>query len=223
MSSNHLENTIPNLRSPGERLLVMLKTRGPQIASDLGKLLNTTGENARQLLTKLASEGLVESQNESRGVGRPRQVWRLTAAGHNRFPDTHAQLTTQLIQSIRGILGEAALDKLISAREVEGIALYQSEMASASTLAQRVEKLAGIRKREGYMAEYWQDGSDFFLAENHCPICAAAASCLGFCQSEMETFRSVLGEDIEITREEHILSGARRCLYRIHPRSAELN
>lgn len=214
---------MPSSRSPSERLLVMLKTRGPQVASDLGKLLKTTGENARQLLTKLANEGLVESQNESRGVGRPRQVWSLTAAGHKRFPDTHAQLTTQLIQSIRGVLGEAALGKLIDAREAEGIVLYQSELTASPTLADRVEKLTSIRKREGYMAEYWQDGPDFFLAENHCPICAAAASCLGFCRSEMETFRKVLGENIEITREEHILSGARRCLYRIHPCSVERN
>jgi len=67
------------------------------------------------------------------------------------------------------------------------------------------------------MADHWQeaDGS-FMLVENHCPICAAATVCAGFCRSELETFRAVLGADIE--RSEHILAGARRCAYHIMPR-----
>ncbi len=54
------------------------------------------------------------------------------------------------------------------------------------------------------MADHWQeaDGS-FMLVENHCPICAAATVCVSFCRSELETFRAVLGADIE--RSEHIL------------------
>ena len=67
------------------------------------------------------------------------------------------------------------------------------------------------------MADSWQeeDGS-LMLVENHCPICAAATACAGFCRSELETFRSVLSAKVE--RSEHILLGARRCAYRITPR-----
>jgi predicted ArsR family transcriptional regulator len=66
------------------------------------------------------------------------------------------------------------------------------------------------------MADSWEeaDGS-LLLVENHCPICAAASVCAGFCRSELETFRAVLGAKVE--REEHILLGARRCAYRITP------
>lgn len=53
------------------------------------------------------------------------------------------------------------------------------------------------------------------LVENHCPICAAATACAGFCRSELETFRAVLSAEVE--RSEHILAGARRCAYRITP------
>ncbi|ARO29186.1 transcriptional regulator domain-containing protein [Rhizobium sp. NXC14] len=45
---------------------------------------------------------------------------------------------------------------------------------------------------------------------------AAATACAGFCRSELETFRAVLGADVE--RSEHILTGARRCAYRITAR-----
>ena len=61
------------------------------------------------------------------------------------------------------------------------------------------------------------DGS-YLLVENHCPICAAATECQGLCRAELDIFRSVLGGDVEVTRVDHILSGARRCAYRVTPK-----
>jgi predicted ArsR family transcriptional regulator len=58
------------------------------------------------------------------------------------------------------------------------------------------------------------DGS-YLLSENHCPICAAARLCQGFCRSELAVFRSALGPSVTVERAEHILAGARRCAYRI--------
>ena len=72
-----------------------------------------------------------------------------------------------------------------------------------------------MRDREGYMAEYEKDAEGFLLIENHCPICAAATECQNFCVSELKTFRTVLGENVKIKRVDHILSGSRRCAYRI--------
>ncbi len=64
------------------------------------------------------------------------------------------------------------------------------------------------------MADYEEqaDGTLLFI-ENHCPICAAAAACQGFCRAELTLFREVLGAKVE--RTEHILNGARRCAYTI--------
>src|SRR5215469_9431655 len=116
MSSDHLENPV---RPAADRFLVLLKTRGPQTASDLGRGLGVTGEAARQQLARLAAAGLVVATTEPRGVGRPAQVWALTEAGNARFPDAHAELTAQLIRSIQTQLGEAVLDRLIDARSAE--------------------------------------------------------------------------------------------------------
>src|SRR5262245_41699846 len=116
MSSDYLENT---LRPAADRFLVLLKTRGPQTAADLGKAAGVTGEAARQQLARLAEDGLVVATAEPRGVGRPAQVWGLTEAGNARFPDAHAELTAQLIGTIRTQLGEEVLDRLIDARADE--------------------------------------------------------------------------------------------------------
>jgi len=215
MSSKDLENFIPIARSAAERILTLLKTRGPQKAADLGKALGITGEAARQQLMKLAADGLVEASSEVRGVGRPTQVWRLTAAGNARFPDAHAELTVQLIDTIRSELGEGALARLVAAREERTRANYGAELDGITELGERVARLAEIRSREGYMAEWRAEGAEFLLIENHCPICAAATICQGLCQTELELFGAVLGQGVQVSRVDHIVAGARRCAYRI--------
>lgn len=216
-TSEDLLNIAASQRPTGNRLLFLLKTRGPQTASDLGTVLGITAEAARQQLLKLAADGLAEATAEIRGVGRPVQLWRLTDDGHARFPDGHAELTVQLIATIRSELGEASLERLIAARERERRAAYLAEIPDAANVGQRVEQLAAIRKREGYMAEWRPADDGYLLIENHCPICAAATVCQGFCRGELELFRDVLGPEVMVTRVEHILGGARRCVYRITP------
>lgn len=204
-------------QSPANRILILLKTEGPQLASALGDALGISGEAARQQLSRMAEEGLVEAATvAAKGRGRPRQLWHLTTEGNWHFPDGHAELTATLLTTLVEKLGPAALDTVIAAREHETLQRYRNELANRTDLAARVEGLATIRSREGYMADSWQeeDGS-LMLVENHCPICAAATACAGFCRSELETFRSVLGANVE--RSEHILLGARRCAYRITP------
>ena len=226
MSSHNLENvvhtdTAPEAvawspRSPAERVLMALKMHGALSAAAVGALLGTTGEAARQQLMRLAEEGLVTAISEARGVGRPTQSWRLTAAAQARFPDTHAALTVQLLDIVRSSLGESALDTIIATREAETRAAYETAVAGRTSLRDRVAALADLRSSEGYMAEWREepDGS-LVLIENHCPICAAATACQGFCRAELEVFRAVLGPDAVVTREEHIIAGGRRCSYAI--------
>ena len=67
-----------------------------------------------------------------------------------------------------------------------------------------------------------EDGGSYLLVENHCPICAAANACQGFCSTELDLFRSVLGPGVAVERIEHIVSGDRRCAYRVTPESGRL-
>ena len=65
------------------------------------------------------------------------------------------------------------------------------------------------------MAEWKKENNDYFLIENHCPICAAATECQGFCRSELNNFQQLLGDAFTVERVEHIVSGGQRCTYRI--------
>ena len=206
--------------STADRILFFLKSQGSASTTRLAQLLDTSAEAARQQVQKLVAAGWIEGRQEAAsGVGRPRQNWVLTEAGNRRFPDAHAQLTAQLLGSVRQIFGEEGLDRLISQREAEARAVYQ-QTCTGKTLPQRLEQLAAIRSAEGYMARVESDGKQWMLIEDHCPICVAARSCQGFCRSELQLFQDIVGPGAQVTREQHLLAGATRCAYRIVPASS---
>lgn len=201
-----------------DRLLFELKSRGPQAAAALAATVAITPMGAHKLLARLEEQGLVEAQDDQRGeAGRPRKLWSLTAAGHGRFPDRHGDLTVQLIQQARAVFGEAGLDQLILARERDSELRYRATIDRCRTTGDRVRELARLRAEEGYMARAERVGKDWLLVEDHCPICAAAQSCQGFCRSELALFERCLGPGLTVERTEHLLAGARRCAYRISP------
>ena len=198
------------------RVLYALKSTGPQSADALARRIKVTVVAARQQLGRLLDKGLVSFEDRREGVGRPKRVWSLSEAGNARFPDSHATLTVDLIQAIGAALGPDALDRVIAEREKATRRIYAERVRPGRSLAERAKLLAEQRAEEGYMAEVKRqpDGS-LLLVENHCPICVAAKACQGFCKSELNLFRDVLGSDAKVEREEHILAGARRCAYRI--------
>lgn len=202
--------------APVDRILNLLKTQGPLSTASIAGELGITVEAARQQIQKLLSGGLIEGRQALQaGPGRPSQSWALTEAGNARFPDTHPQLTVQLLGSIRQLFGEEGLDRLIDQRALETRANYLAVLKPIKGLKARLTRLAELRSAEGYMAELQKDGRDWLLLENHCPICAAARTCQGFCRTELQLFAEIVGEEGSIERVEHVLAGARRCAYRV--------
>ncbi len=198
-----------------ERLLYLIKSRGPQTAAQLGEALDMSTVGARGHLQKLEQRGLVSRYDRAEQVGRPRQYWQRTESGEREFPDRHSDLNLSLIQNVRELFGEEGLQQLVERREQETLRDYRAAMTDCRNLTERLHKLAELRSAEGYMAEVIEADGDWLLVENHCPICAAARHCQGFCRAELELFRELLSVPVE--RIEHITAGARRCAYRISP------
>ena len=199
-----------------QKIIHLLKSRGPQTASQADAVLGITTAGAQQNLAKLAAAGLIEAEDRKHGRGRPQRYWRLTDSGHGRFPDRHSDLTLELLQATGAVFGDEGMERLIRHREQSTLAAYRVELKFSRSLKDRVRALAELRAREGYMAE-WSETKPgkYLLIENHCPICAAATLCQGFCRSELEIFQDVLGPGARVERTDHILAGARRCAYRI--------
>lgn len=200
-----------------EKIIQLLKTQGPLTAKVLATELSLTTMGVRQHMQVLEDEGDIRFEDKKAPRGRPTRYWSLTPKSNSHFSDRHEELSVQLIDSVITVFGDTGLDKLISHREQSSLELYQQRLAGENTLKSKLRALAELRAIEGYMATVNEAGNDFWLLENHCPICAAASKCLNFCRSELNLFQTLLKEEAEVSREEHIIEGARRCAYRITP------
>jgi predicted ArsR family transcriptional regulator len=212
-----MSKTAPENSSGRKAILSLLKREGPVSADAMAEKLGVTAMAVRQHLYGLMEEGLAAYDEQVKGRGRPVKLWRATEKANARFADAHSALASDLILQMRKTFGDKGLDKLLKLRTTEQEKIYAAEIDPKRTLKARVETLAKIREREGYMAEMKRDAETgaWLLVENHCPVCAAARVCTGLCREEIALFERVLGKDVRVERITHILAGAGRCTYRI--------
>ncbi|CAH0524431.1 helix-turn-helix transcriptional regulator [Vibrio hippocampi] len=196
-----------------EQIINIIKREGAVTAKSIAERLAITTMGARQHLQILEEEQLLQFEDVKVKVGRPNRHWSLTDQGHAYFADKHSDLTVQFIDAIEDIFGEDGLKKVANKREQQTLEHYQPHLTSLTDLKNKVMKLAQLRESDGYMAEFVELENGFALIENHCPICKAATRCELLCQSELNVFQSLLGDEVSVTRSEHIVQGARRCLY----------
>lgn len=209
------------MKSAADAILFQLKSLGEAQAETLARRLGISVQAVRQRLERLLADNFVSFSDRAQGRGRPRRFWSLAPSAASLFPDTHAQLTVDLIGTIRRELGETAMARLLGRRREQITDAYRKRLTREPDIAKKLTVLADLRSAEGYMARLETlSGDSFLLVEDHCPICAAAMTCQGFCSIELQVFRSLLGPGWQIEREDHILSGARRCTYRITPAPA---
>ncbi|SQH78150.1 Transcriptional regulator [Shewanella benthica] len=202
-----------------EKIIQLLKTQGPLTAKALASELSLTTMGVRQHMQGLEDDGDVIFEDKKAARGRPTRFWSLTAKSNSHFSDRHEELSVQLIDSVITVFGDSGLEKLITHREQASLSLYRQSMLDKTSLIDKLNALAELRSREGYMASIVEDDSCYWLMENHCPICAAASKCLNFCRSELNLFQTILSDEATVSREEHIIEGARRCAYRVTPLS----
>ena len=212
-------------RQTGERktrraIVKLLKTEGALGTAQLAERLGLTAMAVRLHLYALQEEGMVTAEDRPVPVGRPAKFWRLTREADRHFPEAYAELSVALIDAMQETFGAEGLSRVLASRCSRQQAEYAKRIRPKDPLEKRLGDLAQVRTEEGYMAEVraeGEEGGGFLLVENHCPICAAANACQGFCSTELDLFRTVLGPGVEVERVEHIVSGDQRCAYRVRP------
>ena len=199
-------------------LLDRLKSRGPQSVKILANQLGMTTMGARQHLQDLATKGYVKTtaNAEKQTRGRPVHYWSLTQQGHSHYQDGHKDIAIELINLLNLDENTALLDTLIRNRSQQQHSSYEGSLTKEPlNTADQLKKLAQLRSDEGYMAEVRLLPDGWLFIENHCPIASAAEACSGFCQSERDLFQQLLGPDVKIDQVDNLLSGARRCTFKV--------
>ncbi|MEM8862592.1 MAG: metalloregulator ArsR/SmtB family transcription factor [Chloroflexota bacterium] len=197
-------------------IMDILKMEGAQDSQTLADRLGVTAMAIRQHLYAMQDEKLITFTEVPRPKGRPAKMWGLTPAANKFFPDGNSELLVDMIGLIDNVLGKDALSTIIMQRAEQQFLSYKQQLEGRESLEGKLRALADIRTDEGYMAEVQaKEDGEFWLIENHCPICAAAQSCQTFCFAEQNLFQKLMGPEVSINRIEYILDGQRRCVYKV--------
>jgi len=215
-----MSETVADLSGAKRRIVERLKRVDSATAPELAAEFGLTDTAIRQHLEALEGARLVlrdTSHAAAHGRGRPPTRWTLAPGASALFTDRHADLTVDLLSSIRDTLGDEALEAVIRARAERQLATYRDTLDQVDTPAEKVRLLAQLRNTEGYLAEADERDGRLTLIEHHCPIREAADHCQTLCSAELDLFTRALGPTATVAREQHLLDGGHRCAYLITP------
>lgn len=199
-------------------ILQHLLKRGEATAQELAEKLDISPQAIRKHLKDLETEGAIYHTAEQLGMGRPQFIYALTAAGRDRFPDSYNQFAVNFLDTLIDTLGKEQVSEVLHKQWQRKAQHYKSQLGGGS-LRQRLEKLAEIRRSEGYVTEWFPiEGNDlenqnFIFTEYNCAIAHVAESFPNVCGHELEMFATVLGCPVERTH--WMVNGEHRCGYLI--------
>jgi len=206
-----------------EAALALLLRRGEATASELALELAVSVQAMRRHLRSLEDDSLVESSPCSEGPGRPTNHWRLTSAGHSRFPDGSEHFALGLLQSMARSLPPETIQVLMNQQALAKASEYRGRIGEGP-LVQRLERLVEIRKAEGYVAELDRDPGDpaadtWLISEFHCSVMRIAEQFPMVCDQELQLIGQTF-PDCQVERVHWRLEEGHSCGFRLRPRVA---
>jgi predicted ArsR family transcriptional regulator len=201
-------------------VLYALRTGGPASPDQVADRVGASRTGVLQQLRTLETAGLVTRSLSRHGVGRPRHVYDLTPAAQELFPANYGALTQSVLTAIRTVGGDKLIDDVFEARRQMLRARIEhrieQRLPSNATLWERVKEVASYQDETGYLgrATRGADGA-IHLSEHNCAIYGVSGTYQIACAAELQLFGEVLGA--KVTRECHIASGGRSCIYLIEP------
>nr|WP_237535269.1 MarR family transcriptional regulator [Streptomyces sp. SID3343] len=197
-------------------ILRHLKRAGELRAEELAETIGMTASGMRQQLAGLVAEGYVTHRQARLGPGRPKHVYRLTAAGENLFPRRYGDLVGDLLETAQAE-DPGFVDRLFDRRRERRLERARA-VATAPDLGSRVAAITAILDEDGYLAgcDPLADGSGWLIVEQNCAIFDVAVRCGTACSSELTFLREAL-PDAEIRRVSHMVAGAPHCAYEVRP------
>ena len=209
----------PSQAPTREATLTLLLRQGEIGAAGLASQLGISVQAMRRHLRTLEEDGLVESTTVTAGPGRPSNLWRLTARGHQHFPDGSETFALGLLDSLAQSLPPEMLGALLNQQAHDKADQYREHLGDAP-LEQRVRALVDLRSREGYVSDMApaEDGRGWCISEFHCSVQRIAEEFPAICDQELQLIRLTF-PDCQVERVHWRLESGHSCGFQIVPRS----
>lgn len=203
------------------RVLRSLLLNQKRTVNELAESVDINPISVRHHVNKLEAEGLIQSEEERHGVGRPRLIFSLTPKGMEQFPQRYLQLTIRLLEQLKSKLPDKVLGNIF--KEVaEGIAddLTRDINLEGLDLKERLELLQEVLTSEGFTVNLQEDEGNIYIVEASCPYHHVGEDFPEICMVDQELIAHFVSSTPQ--RVECILDGDKQCKYLIKEKVDEV-
>lgn len=204
---------ISSLEPTKEKIFQALRNQGQLTVLELASAVQITPIAVRHHLTTLQAEGMVEVREERHGVGRPRQIYKLTSMAMDRNSTRYYQFTNLLLDQLKEHLSPEMVNNLLLDVASSMVGDWKKELDSLP-LPQRLDRLVQLLTQEGFVARVESAGPGrYCLTELACPYSRISLSHPEVCALDASMISRALGTPVE--RTSCIRSGSDSCTYSI--------
>jgi DeoR family suf operon transcriptional repressor len=200
------------MSSTRDRVLQTLLAHPRITIHELAQEVGINPISIRHHIASLQAEGLVSSEEERHGVGRPRYVFLLTEAGVEKFPTRYIRLTVRLLEQLKETMPTAMVSKIFSQMALDlANDIVKNAALDNLTMEQKLELMKAMLHQEGFNIEWERQGDQFQIVENSCPYYHIGQDHPEVCSVDQTLISSVLS--IPAEKVKCILNGDSFCTY----------
>lgn len=196
------------------RILEILKEKSDVTVAELARLLDMAPVSVRHHLDVLQGENLIWTPRVRRGgtVGRPRQIYALTDAARDYFPNNHQTLALTMLEELKDVLPPAELDKMFQ-RMADKMAGEAEPVAGEAGMEERLDHAIDFLNGHGYLARWEKQEDVFLLYTLNCPYAGISEQHRELCRMDQRLIGQLLGETPQpVSR---LSEGGCRCAYQL--------
>ena len=156
-------------RSTRMEILELLRRRGRSSAEIIAGDLGVTPNAVRQHLTNLERDGLVVSQPERSGRGRPSLLFALTERADAVFPKRYGQLATMVLQEVQEMGGPEALDEIFARVAARHAGAIERDLVELS-FDEKLRRVVAWIGRAGTLVEQSETSEGVRVTIHNCPF-----------------------------------------------------
>jgi DeoR family suf operon transcriptional repressor len=198
--------------STRNQVLNILLNQNRCTINELAEAVEINPVSVRHHIAKLEAQGLVASEEERHGVGRPRRIYFLTNKGMETFPSRYLNLSIRILEKLKETLPKKTVKKLLKEMAAEIVSNQTAQInISGLELKERIELLQQLLLAEGFTVEVTAKDEGFEIKETSCPYKHVSVDHPEICLVDETMITSILGTPIEKTH--CLLDGDPYCCY----------
>jgi predicted ArsR family transcriptional regulator len=199
------------MTSTRETILKTILKRQRVTINDLAEVVGINPISIRHHIIKLEANGMVSSEDERHGVGRPRRVYFLTDEGMEEFPTRYLALTTRLLEKVKATLPEDTVDELFVELGREMAEEAAGDVAVNLPMEERLLVLQEYLQNEGFNVDWERREDGYYIKELSCPYYQVGQKHPEVCSVDRTMISKFLS--VPATRVNCILDGDSYCTY----------